>query len=245
MPRPNILPLQILWQRNLTARDLIGVFSGAAFVLSLADVFQEVKIKRLGQRREPNWLVPGGQFNSYFDPYKSLDWHIWMAQNHSKKLLHLNSAVLLDSLEKHPTFKTDPRYELVAVNEPLHWSDDSLRTVSGIGQVSHGAIINIGQYKPLPGENAEENKKRWFSSLLTIQMITMHELGHVFGLFPGNNILNPTDDELKASHCQNDCVMWWQVNFALYQRITGRPFCPSCLSKLKRFFIQPLFTVSI
>ena len=115
-------PLHVLWQQGITKETLDGVFSGVAFVLSLAGVFQEFKIELLDQRREQYWLIKGGFLNQY----RSLDWHMWWARYNRKKPWHLNSVVLLDSLRDNPTYQINPRYELVAVNEPLHWDDASL-----------------------------------------------------------------------------------------------------------------------
>ncbi len=83
-----------------------------------------------------------------------------------------------------------------------------------------------------------ERKRKEYEFELITRMLAMHELGHVFGLFPGTNKVDPTDDELKAAHCQNDCVMWWQVDLERYKKIVMHPFCQSCLAKLRQFFIE-------
>jgi predicted Zn-dependent protease len=70
-------------------------------------------------------------------------------------------------------------------------------------------------------------------------MPAMHELGHVFGLLPGTSKQNPTDEELRQAHCLNECVMYWYLNSEFCEKIKAEPFCPSCLEKLKQFFIEP------
>lgn len=241
MPLRNIKPLHILWQQSALVGMLDGVIRGIVGVLSLAGVLQNFQLKYFCQRRQRDWLSPTGRLN----PYQSLDWHIWWAGNaHNSKLAgHLNSTALLNSLGENPAHATDPRYELVVVNEPLHWHATSLRKVGGIGRCGQGAIITVGNYlhllQPVTGESDKEKEKRQFDFSLATRMLTMHELGHVFGLFPGTGKKNPTDEELKEAHCLNECVMHWKEDSDLERKIKDRPFCPSCLEKLKQFFIKP------
>ena len=243
MPFQNIRPLHILWQENIEKENLHGVFFGIVRVLLLAGVFQKFRLEHLGQRRQSNWRDRSGALNQY----QSLDWYICLADFHSKKVGHLNSMLLLDTLQmdslQNSLYAEEPRYELIVVNEPLHWNDVSIRTVNGIGRRDQGAIITIGKYlhllQPVDGESEEDTKKRRSDFFLYTQMVTMHELGHVFGLFPGTGKEDPTDEESREAHCLDECVMWWQENHELYKKIQRKPFCQSCLKKLKQFFIKP------
>ncbi|MEK7500734.1 MAG: hypothetical protein AAB642_01255 [Patescibacteria group bacterium] len=240
MPFRNIKPLHILWQQDLGKGMLSGVFFGIARVLLLAKVSQQIKLKHLGKRRQPNWL---GKDGATLTMYQSLDWHIGWARKNSKKARHLNSVVLLDSLKDNPTYETEPRYELVVVNQPLHWSDTSLRTVSGVGRKNQGAIISLAShlhlFQPVIGESDGDKMKRRIRFWLATQMLAMHELGHIFGLFPGTSAKDPSNQELKEAHCLNQCVMYWQEDTGLERKIWHKPFCPSCLEKLKQFFVEP------
>lgn len=235
----NIRPVHILWQKGIEVEMLSGVFSGVARTLVLAKVLHEFKLQHLGQRRQPNWLRPDGTPAAN----QSLDWHIELARLHSKEAGYLNSTMLLNSLRENPTNQTEPKYELAVVNEQLHWSDDSLREVGGVGRKGQGAVITLYHRLPLLEkiiwESDEENKKRRSRFLLDTQMLAMHELGHVFGLLQGTGNHNPTDEELKAAHCLNECVMYWRLDSKLCEKIKNNPFCPSCLEKLKQFFIEP------
>ena len=149
----------------------------------------------------------------------------------------------MDYLLNNPTYETESEYRLIVINEQLYSNDTALRTIYGIGRQGQGSIITIGQYlhllQPIDGENEEDTKKRRVDFHLSTQMITMHELGHVFGLFLGTGKEDPTDEERKEAHCLNECVMWWQYNNELYKKIVDRPFCPSCLEKLKNYFLEP------
>ena len=239
MPFRNIKPLHILWQQDIEKEMLRGVFLGIARVLLIAKIFQQFKLEHLGQQRHPYWRSQAGALN----PNQSLDWHIELARKNSKRVGYLNSVALLNSLEDNPKHKTQLRYMLTVVNEPLHWSDTSLRTVGGIGRKEQGAVITLANHlhllQPVAGENDEDKQKRRVHFWLSTQMLAMHELGHVFGLFIGTGGKDPTDQELKNAHCLNECVMYWREEDDLYKKIMGRPFCPSCLEKVKQFFIAP------
>jgi hypothetical protein len=229
MPFQNIKPLHILWQKILNVGMLDGVASGIRDILLLAGVYQEFKLKYIGRRRQPDWVSENGMILS---PYKSLDWHIEWARKNSKNDGHLNGAALLDSLKENPTHVKEPRYELAVINEPLHLSDYSVRKVAGVGRRWQGAVITISSHLPLPQSVSNE-------FLLSTQILTMHELGHVFGLFPGTGAINPTDEELQHAHCLNDCAMYWCLDDEFCKKIKDKPFCSSCSKKLKQFFIAP------
>lgn len=240
MPLRNILPLHILRQENIPHEYTDGIWMGIARVLLLAEVYTEFEIKHLNQRRDRKHISPDG---NVLVPHRSLDWYIDIARQESKKDGYLNSLKLLNSLRSHPTFDKKPRYELVILKEPLHFSNESQRHILGIGRRGQGAVISLSYYLPLlqpvPGETAEYREKRIYNFLLHTKMLVMHELGHVFGLFPGTGKTDPTDQELKESHCQNECVMYWEENAALHEKIAKKPFCSSCEEKLKQFFITP------
>lgn len=229
MPFQNIKPIHILWQQTLKIGMLDGITSGIARVLSLAGVSKEFKLEYLAQRRQPDWRDKNGLLN----PYKSLDWHIEWARQKSKKPGYLNSSVLIDSLDNNTDHQTEPRYEVVVLNEPIYLQKNPDVSVFGVGRRGAAAVISLADYIELI-----EPIKR-FRFLLATQMLTMHELGHVFGLFPGIGVKNQTEEELKNSHCLNECVMYWCESSELYKKIAHQPFCPSCLEKLRQFFIAP------
>lgn len=231
----NIRPVHILWQKTLGVGMLDGVASGIEQILSLAGVYQETQLEYHGKRRQPNWRNPDGTLAAY----QSLDWHIELARTHSKEAGCLNSTVLLNSLRADPTHQT--RYELVVVNEPLR-SDDSLRKVGGIGRLNQGAVITLDGYldllQPVSGESEGDKKKRQLDYFFGTQKLAIHDLGHVLGLFPeAPNKSDPTDEEIKETHCLNKCVMCWEIE--VWKNLKHNPFCPSCLEKLQQFFIAP------
>ncbi len=235
----NIRPLHILWQKNLDIAMLEGVTSGIRSVLSLAGVGEEVRLRYLAQRRQSEWINKDGTFIEY----RSLDWHIEHARQKSNELGYLNSTALLNSLWYNEFCPADARYDLVVLNEPLHWHENSQRKVAGIGRPNQGSVITIGKYvnllQPTRRETSWQKEKRQFNFFLATRILTMHELGHVFGLFPGTDKEDPTDDELKESHCPNQCAMYWRLDIKLIKKIAGQPFCQSCLEELKKFFITP------
>lgn len=233
MTSQNIRPLHILWQETLDIDQLDGAISGAECVLSSAGVSKEIKLKYVGRRRQPDWLSQGG---TVLNPYQSLDWHIETARKHSDHVGYLNGATFLDSLQANPSHEIDQRYELVILKEPIHSGNHS--KIFGVGRKGQGAIISLDSHLSLlqakPDESAEAKEKRLFNFWLDTKLNAMHELGHVFGLFPGNGA--QTEQERERAHCLNECVMYWLEDDGLYEKIADRPFCPSCLEKLKKYF---------
>ncbi len=240
MPFHNIRPLHILWEENIKMEKLHGIFFGVSKTLMLAGVFQTFDLMFVGQRRLPGYIDADNRLT----PYQSLDWHIDLADKNSEKTGHLNSLSLLDSLRENPTHTAEPRYELTIVSEPIYFNAESKLTVLGVARKKQGAIASLNHYldntKTIAGNNTEKNTKGRYLFYFCTQMLIMHELGHVFGLFPGRGNKNPTDQELAESHCPNiDCVMFWQANTDFNKKIQLNPFCPSCLKKLRQFFLEP------
>lgn len=122
----NIRPLHILWQESAAVGILDGVSLGITRALSLAGVLQNFQLNYFGKRRQHDWRNQDGTLK----PYQSLDWHIEQARKNSKVPGHLNSVALMNSLTENPACAIDPRYELVVVNEPLHWHNASLRALN-------------------------------------------------------------------------------------------------------------------
>ena len=234
----NIRPLHIMWQEGIEPNQLDGVWHGIVKTLQKAEVLSEFKLYSYAAGRRKNYKNKDGLLN----PHQSLDWHIERARQQSKKPGYLNSTVLLNTLAEDPAYNTDAKYDLVIVREPLHYSDHSLRTVDGVGRQKQVAVITIGSrlhlLQPVANESAAKNliRKKHFS--LATQMLAIHELGHVFGLLPGTGNKNPNDQELKDAHCLKDCVMYWQEDAVMYEKIIAEPFCPDCKEKLKQFFLE-------
>lgn len=231
----NIRPLQVMWQSCIEEYMLDGVFSGIAYALWLADVSNEIKIERMGQRRQKDWCNQVGMLNEH----KSLDWYIWLAHQQRRKEGCLNSAALLGSLTGNPDHKNNRRYEFVVVNEPLHWNYTSIRNIGGAALPGQNAVVTLADYldllKPIDGEKDGDSKKRQLDYFLGTQLKAMHECGHIFNLFPGvGNTKHPTVKEIKMAHCPNKCVMSWEIE--TWQEVKHQPYCPECLAKLKRFF---------
>jgi len=237
MPFQNIKPLHILWQDTLEIGILDGIVSGIDCILASAGVSKKIKLEYLGKRRQPDWLSQNG---TILNPYQSLDWHIELARKNSKQAGYLNSIVLIDSFLDNPTYKTEPRYELVVVSEPLH--SGNISRIFGVGRRGQGAIISLDSHlyllQPVAEETDENKKNRQFNFWLGTKLNTIHELGHAFGLFPGIGVENPTEEQREKAHCPNECVMYWRENDDLYKKIADEPFCPSCREKLKEYFAK-------
>lgn len=227
-------PIRISTQGGIGEEHLDGIKRGIRRVLIRARVAEHIKLNEQWNWRDSDYCDE----NKTLMPYKSLEWHINMARGASKVLGHLNAKILLNSFLEDPSYKTDIRYDLAIVNEPLHWSSDDNRIVIGVGRDGQGAVISIAYFTDFLLSAGEDPKKNSEFQLMT-QMLVMHEFGHVFGLFPGNGKIKPTDEELRDTHCQNDCVMFWRIELERSKRIQSQPFCNSCIVKLKEYFENP------
>ncbi len=220
----NIRPLHVLWQEGITEEMLEGVKDGIRTTLALAGVSGEIAILYYGQRGKSDWL----EQRELINPYDNLGWHLWYAQEKSEVPDHLNSIALLNSLADNPGYEAEPRYELVVVKNPIHSGNNP--NLFGVGRHNQGAIVTLGDklclLDPVDKETDSEKRKRLYYYHLHTRLNTMHELGHVWGLCTR-----------QEAHCQNDCVMWWQENPELYNKIKNWAFCPECLVKLKQYFI--------
>ncbi len=233
----NIRPLHVLWQAGIEEYMLDGVFSGIAYVLWLAGVSKEIKIERMGQRRQKDWCNQVGMLEAY----KSFDWHIWLAHQQRRIEGHLNSAALIGSLAGNPDHKSNPKYEFAVVNEPLHWHYNSTRSVGGSATPGQNAVISLAGYthllQPIDGEKDEDRKKRQLDYFLGTQLVAIHECGHKFNLYPGTCVQNPTNKEIEKAHCPNKCVMSWDME--TWKKSRHKPYCTECLTNLEQNFIAP------
>lgn len=248
----NIKLITALWQDGVEEKALDAFNSAIKHFLQLAGVLPEYR-QAYSYKRGIGyfWLLP-------FSPINTNEF-IEKGREESEVEDHLNSAALLGAIIKDPANATDPKYNLMLVKEPLHWKSDSTRSVGGVGLKNRGAVVTYAHLTSLleqqENERWEDRKKRLALFSLFVQMMFWHELGHVAELYPKTGPADPTDEELKNMHCQNDCVMYWQHSDDLFNRIKARsdaeavwsnkknkifnPFCQECLAKLQEFFIKP------
>lgn len=233
----NIRPICVLWAENIKLEEMGGVLSGLKHVLSLAGVYNEIKVEHTRNWHQLDYRNPDGSLK----PYQSLAWHIDQAKKNVKLPGHLNCSRLLDSIFAKPAYKTESGYKLIIVKEPLQHSDASKRKIGGTAQVDCGAIITLDGYlqylQPIIGESDKDKKKRHDDYFLGTRNVLIHEVAHMCNVLIGPYTENPTDEDIIKAHCQNECVMNWKI--AVWNKINTNPLCPSCLEKLKQHFIEP------
>lgn len=214
-----------MWQEGVTDSEMLGVCLGIVEALFGADMTFRVETKYRHVYREAGYRNVIG----LLEPHASIDWYVEEGRTASMLKGHLNGSAIMDALAAHPNRKKLEWWDVVVVREPLHWHDKNKHVVIGLG-ARHGALVSVHHYRTI--SKSKEEFQRW------VKLTTIHELGHMFGLFVGwYGKKNPTDAEIDAAHCRNICVMRSRDDQALVNQLLTNPFCHSCLTKLRSFFL--------
>ncbi len=232
----NIKPINILWQDKTKKEALSIVNSAIVYVLYLAGVLQEYERLYLGNR--------GGSYHLMFSHTIRPDQHIEIARQKSIVPGSLSAVTLLNATKDDQTRRPELGYDLTVIKEPLHWSPESAMPIIGIARTGQGCVVTLSHIlellQPVIGESEEDRQERHSSFALNLRMLVIHEFGHVFDSDPDLNLPhNPTIEQMRASHCQNECVMRSGNSEELSHKIRHRPFCPDCLKKRRAFFRKP------
>ncbi|OGH93101.1 MAG: hypothetical protein A2563_00225 [Candidatus Magasanikbacteria bacterium RIFOXYD1_FULL_40_23] len=225
MPFQNIKPITVLCQDNTKTTALSTIYSAIVCVLYHAGVLAEYN--RL--------------FNNSTGVYAFKKTGVGVKQHIAKARKQsmagaLNAAALLDFIANDTSRSSEDRYDIALITESLHWTYGSPRLVGGVGMQHQGSVVTYADLLYiLQSVNGESGLTKFN---LFLKMRTVHELGHVFGLWPNTAPINATDEEMAQAHCPNYCVMYWTLKEDFIEKIRTRPFCPSCLAQLKSFFIK-------
>ena len=159
--------------------------------------------------------------------FNSIDSYIQFAEDPNGQV---HAGVLLELLLKEPWQKESPHYDIVVTGRDLYDEDSEGNPydfVIGSALPKFGAIISTNRFSGL-----EE----------CIVTMTMHEVGHIFGLVPETRTRNV--EESLGLHCTNQCIMrqgtivphhWMDIT---RDRLRGCEFCRTCLDDVRGYFTK-------
>ncbi len=232
----NIKPLHVSFEPGVRIENMFAVIMGVYDTLRLANVTDHIPVVFRGHRQTPNYK----QGNALL-AHQSLEWYIAMAQEKQDgkdfRPGFLNGNILAEQLAQAPDWGEHPRYELLIVRDRLYREqykkDDA---AIGMAHVQQGiAVVSVAQYMDRPLSIA----------LPRLRMLTIHELGHLFGC-ASNTSSRPQEsmnaDKKAGYHCTNpNCELI--INLSEEKEIDPmapfRPLCDLCLKDLRAFFVDP------
>jgi len=218
-------PVYVMFDEGVRALEVEAVLDGLTQVLNVAKAPQQMSISNFGVWRGANWLAN----DNHLTEWNSVDWYIGYTQERSRAG-QLNGGTLIQLLYSEPWQETQPHYDVMITSHDLY--ADDCQFCIGLAIQSFGTVISTARFRTLPREGA-------YNCIVTE---TMHEVGHVFGLVPGNRTVNV--EMSLGLHCTNRCIMRqglrvphdWQIITA--DRLAGHEFCMVCESDLRRYFSE-------
>lgn len=203
-----------------------AAMAGIEEVLRLARVKGRIKLRDLGVWRADLWRI-----GETLIPYLSVDWYIECGQKASKRKGQLNASAILDDFQNDPSQRKHPHYSLLLLRGSLYVPKYRSSSLVGLGQEGVGAVVSLSS----SGDAARDTLGEEY-----VKTLTMHELGHSFGLLPDERKENVVGKSEK--HCANTCVMrqgsvvsggWVSMT---RDCLRGAPYCEQCLHDLRQFF---------
>jgi len=220
-----IRPVYIIHEEGVSQSHLKAVTDAVNEILVIAAAPRPIGIKNFGAWRQPNFEV-----GEVLKDWQSVDWYIDYARRACKKAGQVDASTLLNLIYKEPWQENVCHYDLMILRSDL--GHGNLNFCVGLASKSIGALVSILRFLKLEPALQFE----------CIKTVTMHEIGHVFGLVPETRTVNV--NESLGKHCTNRCIMrqglsvphdW--INFT-NDRLKYGAFCPTCQRDLQLFFRQ-------
>jgi len=216
-------PVYLMHEEGLEHAHLQAVLDATHAVLRAAGVAANIEVHNFGVWRNSGWLEGNTLTN-----WNSVDWYLAHALDTSRNDRQLHGGHLLKLLYNEPWQEARPHYDIVVTHSDIY--DDDCNFCIGLAVHGLGTVISTNRFLRLDARAQRE----------CIITETMHEVGHVFGLVPGDRT-----DNVESSlglHCTNRCIMrqglsvphdWLKIT---EDRLAGHKFCSACQRDLRRFF---------
>jgi predicted Zn-dependent protease len=216
-------PINFMHEVGVDPMHVETVLSATRAVLRTAGVEDRIELRNFGAWRNCHWRNGDRYLN-----WQSVDWYLRVAFDFSRNETQFHGGKLMELLWNEPWQEAEPHYDIVLTKSDMY--DVDCNFVIGLAVQGFGTVISTNRFLGLPAAEARE----------CIITETMHEVGHVFGLVPGDRTDNV--EESLGKHCANRCIMRqglvvprdWQV--FTQDRLAGNGFCPTCMRDLRKYF---------
>jgi hypothetical protein len=226
-PFRRIQPLYILEEEGLTQGEQIAITQGVMECLRLAGVTNRLRVvglgvwRPIGCRDSRGSLIPRGSIDALLAASPD--------RKRSEGIICANT--LLGEASHTPRHATESHYFLMAIRRDM---GGNMYPLMGNTTPQTGAVVSTYRlrngYERLRPTDIEQ----------CLMTIIMHEVGHIFGLWPAGS-----GERCYLHHCppQNRCVMRAMFRLdtdaliATRDRVSfGKPFCDGCLANLRQYF---------
>lgn len=223
-------PIYLIHQDGVDPASIFAVEDGVRKILDVAGASSDAPIRNFGAWRHPQW-----RDGSALRKYHSVDWYVAEGRRTGRERLdgiQLNISMMLWHL-LHEPWRQPPHqnhYDIAIVREDLWAGSSSNNFVLGAA-LGDALILSTKRLHSIPNPTTRVE---------CLQTLTMHELGHVFGLIPSNRTDNV--EESLGKHCTNRCIMrqglrvpddWIRLT---RDRLLYGPFCTTCENDLRKNF---------
>jgi predicted Zn-dependent protease len=183
-------------QEGVSELEKKAVLDGAAELLKIAGIAELITIKDWGVWRADDWLNP----DSSLKRNQSVEWYLEKGKGKNNNSRQLLTDLILCELKMEPLRKKQDHYDILICLPDLNTPYLNTEYIVGQGRDGVGTVLSTFRFRNR-GLNSRELRE-------CIKTVTMHELGHAFGL-PGNgpNVYLADPDDIRFGHCMNRCVM--------------------------------------
>ncbi|MEK7625341.1 MAG: hypothetical protein AAB467_03255 [Patescibacteria group bacterium] len=143
----------------------------------------------------------------------------------------LMSKLISDRMDDQNAPNGRQPFHIVVINREMSHSKKHRFKIAGICRRNYCAIVTTRNF------DAQNHLIR----CAQLRMLTMHEIGHRFGLISSDRATNVFVLDVGGKHCTNDCVMRLGVplssslSSAELRRLITLGFCSLCLDHLRRY----------
>lgn len=223
-------PVYLIHQEGVDQRGVRAVQEGVQEVLTIAGVSDAVDVRNFGVWRHHSYCE-GGELKKYH----SVDWYVAEGRRMGRERfggIQLNISTMLWHLLQEP-WRQPPHadhYDVTVVHDDLWAGGPSNNFVLGAA-LGDALVLSTRRLETIADP---------VTRIECMRTLTMHELGHVFGLIPGGRTVNV--EESLGKHCTNRCIMRQGLrvpdDWIAYTRDRLRygPFCKVCEWDLQRHF---------
>lgn len=212
-------PIHVLFEDGISDLEKKAVIEGISKVIQIADVDNDIAVKVLDKFEEMD-----NSGKTAIDACKGRNVDEDAVNGYFFRFLLEYELIGADKK------KSPDKYLFWVLHSPIYDYIDKkdqkiMEQINGEAMDKIGGFISINRFR----DTDKFSKKDRYNLIKTY---TIHEILHVFGLFPYNQA-NPDE------HCKNKCIM--QSREPLFEQLSKKTLgydeiCPSCIDDLRSYF---------